>query len=122
MTKEEMAQVIEYVCPLDVGEGKVFNLPDRQRKALRKGEHDRPLMRYEDDEGEEIEGGEDEEQEMEMSPERDIPLNVAFEEPVPQVQGLSAATEPATNGAASSTISPPMPLALGGKFPSCSSS
>ncbi len=66
-----MAQVIAFVAvPSSRGESEA-DVRISQRKALRKGGHDRPLRRYEEED--QVQASEDEEKEMSMSPERDIP-------------------------------------------------
>jgi hypothetical protein len=84
-----------------------------QRRALRQGAHDRTLKRHEDEDGDD-----EEERDMSISPERDIPVEVAFEETQQQEAAIpgTTQTQPNINGDAASTNLPQMPLTVGGKI------
>ena len=94
----------------------VSSLSNRQRKALRKGGHDRPLRRYEDQE--ETHDAADGEQDMSMSsPERDIPLHEPVEEPqLEATVPAAAASTPAQIGATLPSAPSHMPLMVGGAY------
>jgi hypothetical protein len=85
-----------------------------QRRALHHGEQDRPLKRYEDEEVVEDDGHE---RAMSMSPERDIPINIVFEEPQPQEETTTSAElpQPASNGTTTAATLPQIPMAIGSK-------
>lgn len=87
---------------------------DSQRKALRKGAHERPLNKYGDDGL--LDDVVNEEREMSISPERDIPLEIAMEETQTEDKTPAVPPVPTTNGDGTPNALPQMPLIVGGNF------
>jgi hypothetical protein len=79
--------------------------------VLKQGNYERPFKR---NVAEDVDSANDgDERDMSISPERDIPLKVAFEEQQPQ-EGAKQ-SEAVVNGTTPATILPQTPLMVGGK-------
>jgi hypothetical protein len=72
------------------------------------------LRRYEEDD-DQTGDAEPEDKEMSMSPERDIPIEVALEEPEAAPAPPNDAPQQVVNGVSTSTALPQMPIIMGGK-------